>query len=373
MRNFIPVCEPYFCGNEKKYLKECIDSGWISSSGKFIERFEKKFAKYCGVRYGITTTSGTTALHLALLAAGIKKGDEVIIPDFTMVSTLFAVLYCQARPVFVDVKEETGNIDISKIEEKITKKTKAIIPVHIYGHPVDIDPILRLAKKYNLCVVEDAAEAHGAEYKGKKCGGLGHLACFSFYANKIITCGEGGMVVTNNKKLASRCRYFKNLCFPLSGKRSYIHKNLGYNYRMTNVQAAIGLAQLEKIKELVRRRRKNAELYNKFLKNVPGLKLPVEKPYAKNVYWMYGIVVDPKKFGRTRNRLAKILKGKGIDSRNFFQPMHKQPVLTKMGIFDKNNYPTTEKLAKNGLYLPSGSGLTEKEIFYICKTIKRLI
>jgi len=372
MRRFIPVCEPYFCGNEKKYLKECIDSGWISSTGGFIQKFEKGFAKFCRASYGITTTSGTTALHLALLAIGIKKGDEVIIPDFTMVSTLFALFYCQAKPVLVDVEKNTGNINVEKIEERITKKTKAIIPVHIYGHPVDMDPILALAEKYNLFVIEDAAEAHGAEYKGRKCGGLSSLACFSFYPNKIITCGEGGMVITNNKKLADGCRYFKNLCFPPSGKRSYIHKNLGYNYRMTNMQAAVGLAQLEKIKTLVAKRRKNAHLYNKFLKGIPGLKLPIEKDYAKNVYWMYSIVVEPKAFGKTRNRLAKILKSKGIDSRNFFQPMHSQPFLAKMGIFDKGRYPISQYLAKNGLYLPSGSGLSEKEIKYISETIKNI-
>lgn len=368
----IPVCEPYLKGREQEYLNQVLKSGWISSAGKFIDLFEKKFAAFCGKKYGITTTNGTTALHLALLALGIKKGDEVIIPDFTMASTLFSVLYCQARPVFVDARIDTWNIDEKLIEKKITKKTKVIMPVHIYGHPSEMGKIMKIAKKYHLLVVEDAAEAHGAEYQEKKCGGFGIINCFSFYANKIITCGEGGMVVTSDKELAEKCRYYKNLCFPLSGSRTYKHNDLGYNFRLTNLQAAIGLAQLEKIRKYIYLRRRNAKLYCKYLQDIPGIQLPVELKGCKNVYWMFGIVIDKKKFGASRDELMAWLKERGIETRFFFKPMHSQPLLKKFGFFEKNKYPVSRYLAENGLYLPSGTGLREQDITYICQQIKKL-
>jgi perosamine synthetase len=371
-RKFIPVCEPLYLGNEEKYVLDAVRSRWISSSGEYITKFEKRFSNYCGMEYGITTTSGTTALHLSLTALGIKEGDEVIIPDFTMVAVLFAVLYCGAKPVFIDVEPDTWNIDVKKIEEKITPRTKAILVVHTYGHPVDMDPVLKLSRKYKLYTVEDAAEAHGAEYKGKKCGGIGHIGCFSFYANKIITTGEGGMVVTRDSELANRCRYYKNLCFPMHGKRAYVHDDLGYNYRMTNIQAALGLAQLENIGKFSEKRRKNANLYNKLLENIPGLQCPAEKRYAKNAYWMYGIIVNSKKFGMTRDLLMKGLDGAGVETRLFFEPLHGQGVLEKLGLGKKGSYPVTEWLSQNGLYLPSGSGLGKKDIEYICKKIKEL-
>jgi len=370
-KKFIPVCEPLYLGNEERYTLDAIRSRWISSAGEYIKKFEDQFSSYCGMKYGITTTSGTTALHLALKALGVKEGDEIIVPDFTMIAVLFAVLYCRAKPVFVDVEPDTWNIDVKKIEEKITSKTKIIMPVHIYGHPVNMKPLIELAMKYNLYLVEDVAEAHGAEYMGKKCGSMGHINCFSFYANKIITTGEGGMVVTSDPEFADRCRYYKNLCFSLHSKRDYIHDDLGYNYRMTNVQAALGLAQLENIDEFVERRRNNARVYNKLLKGMPGIQLPVEKEYAKNVYWMYGIVIDPEEFGRTKDELMANLKEKGIDTRCFFKPMHTQKVLGKLGIKDEESYPVTGWLSQNGLYLPSGSGLEYEEIEYICLKIKQ--
>jgi len=294
---FIPVCEPLYLGNERKYVLDAVGSRWISSSGDYIKRFEECFSNYCGMKYGIAVTSGTAALHLALKALGIKKGDEVIIPDFTMVAVLFTVLYCGAKPVFIDAEPDTWNIDVKKIEEKITKKTKAIIVVHTYGHPVDMEPVIRFARKYDLYIIEDVAEAHGARYKKRRCGSIGHISCFSFYANKIITTGEGGMVLTSRRELAEKCRYYKNLCFPLGKKRDYIHNDIGFNYRMTNVQGALGLAQLENIDKFIERRRKNAGLYSRLLRDIPGIQLPVEKKYAKNVYWMYGIIIEPEKFG----------------------------------------------------------------------------
>ena len=365
----IPVCVPLLEKNETKYVMDCLRTNWISSFGKYIKSFENAFSQYCGAKYGITTTNGTSALHLTFAALGIRSGDEVIMPTFTITSTAFAVIYCGGKPVFVDSETGTWNIDPEKIEEKITKRTKAIMPVHIYGHPCDMSKIMKIARKYNLTVVEDAAEAHGAEYKGKRVGGIGRLGCFSFYGNKIITCGEGGMVVTNDKKMAERCRCLKNLSF-LEGKRFW-HKEVGFNYRMTNLQAALGLAQFEQIDELVEKRRRNARIYSSLLLDVPGLILPIERPDSKNVYWMYSVLVE-KEFGMSRDRLMERLRKKGVDTRTFFIPMHQQPIIKKMGLAPKGRYPVAEKIAKQGLYLPSGSGLKRSQIQFICDAIRQI-
>jgi perosamine synthetase len=285
-----------------------------------------------------------------------------------MIASVFAIVYTGATPVLVDSEPETFTIDVSKIEEKITTRTRAIMPVHIYGHPCDMDPIMELAAKYHLSVVEDAAEAHGAEYKGIKAGGIGHINCFSFYANKIITCGEGGMVVTNDRELADRARRIKDLAH--APEQRFLHREIGFNYRMTNLQAAIGLAQFEHIEQLVQLRRKNARLYNERLKDIPGLTLPVEKSWAKNVYWMYGVLVQDK-FGMTRDDLMARLKQDGIDTRGFFVPMHRQPVFTDMGLFHQERYPVAEDIGLRGFYLPSSSGLREANIELICKKIKQ--
>jgi perosamine synthetase len=365
----IPVCEPFLKGNEKKYIMDCFRTNWISSSGKYIDEFESAFSRYCGAKYGIAVTNGTTALHLALAALGIGSGDEVIMPVFTIASTAFAVIYCGGRPVFVDSEPDTWNIDAKKIEEKITKKTKAIMPVHIYGHPCDMSKIMKIAKKYNLFVIEDAAEAHGAVREGRKVGGIGDTGCFSFYGNKIITCGEGGMVVTNSKKIANACRRLKNLAF-LRSKR-FLHREIGFNYRMTNLQAALGLAQFEKIESLIEKRRKNAALYNKLLSGIQGITLPVEKPEVRNVYWVYSILAG-KRFGVKCSRLISELKKKGIDTRTFFVPMHQQPILKKMGLASNDSYPVAEKAAGEGLYLPSSGGLKKSQIEFICEAIKKI-
>lgn len=365
----IPVCTPYLAGNEKKYVNDCLKTNWISSAGKYVDLFEERFSRYCGRPHGIATTNGTTALHLAVAACGIGPGDEVVMPAFTIASTAFAVIYCGAKPVFVDCEPDTWNIDPEKIEKKITKRTKAIMPVHIYGHPCDMNTIGAIARKHKLFIIEDAAEAHGAEYNGKKAGGIGNVSCFSFYANKIVTCGEGGMVVTGNKKIAERCRSFKNLSF-LKEKRFW-HKDLGFNYRMTNIQAAIGLAQLEKIDRFVELRRRNAAFYTARLKKVSGITLPVERPGVKNVYWMYGILID-QKFGMTREKFMNALKARGIETRTFFLSLHDQPVFKKLGCGSKETFPVTEDIARRGLYLPSGSNLKKKEINYICDCIEKL-
>ena len=366
----IPVCVPLLGEKELEYVTDCVKTSWISSQGKYVEAFEKKFSEFCNCKYGITTTNGTTAIHLALASIGVKKGDEVIVPTFTMIGSVFPILYCGAKPVLVDADPKTLNIDVKKIEERITNKSKAILPVHIYGQPCNMNPIIELAKKYDLFVIEDAAEAHGAEYKGRKIGGIGDVGCFSFYANKIITCGEGGMIVTNNKRIAQKAKSLKNLSFP-EGKRVYLHSEIGFNYRMTNIQAAIGLGQFEQIHELINMRRKNAQLYNNLLRGINGLELPKDSSDVKNVYWMYSILVK-REFGLRRNELIDRLGKKGIETRPFFIPMHKQPVFRNMGLFKREKYPVSEKISENGLYLPSSSGLKLEEIQYICDTIKEI-
>ncbi len=364
----IPVCEPTQVGNELKYITDCLKTNWISSNGKYIEKFEESFAKFCQTKYAVSCCNGTAALHLALEAAGIKKGDEVIIPTFTMIATCNSVIYTGAKPVLVDAEPETWNMDINKIEEKITKKTKAIMPVHTYGHPADMDKIKKIADEHDLLVIEDAAEAHGAEYKGKRTGSLGDMGCFSFYANKIITTGEGGIVTTNNENLAKRLKLLRNHAF---GKPRFIHTDLGFNYRMTNIQAAIGLAQMEKADMLVESRINNANLYTKLLKNIEGITLPVQKEWAKNVYWMYGIVIEDE-FGKPADKVRKLLLEKGIDTRQFFIPMHKQPCYQKEDERFPNiegKYPVSDSLGKNGFYIPSSSSLTKEQIEKVVETI----
>lgn len=365
----IPVNEPSIGKKELSNITDCVKSGWISSKGNYIKRFEEEFAGFCGVRYGISTTSGTTALHLALASLGIKKGDEVIMPAFTMIATAYAVLYQGAKPVFVDSEARTWNIDLSRIEDAISSKTKVVMPVHIYGHPVDMEYILRLSNKHNFFVVEDAAEAHGAECRGKRCGGMGDIGCFSFYANKIITTGEGGMAVTDNKKLAQKMSLLKDLSH--SPKKRFLHTDLAYNYRMTNMQAAIGLAQLDRVEGLIRRKRRIAALYNENLKDIEGLTLPREENWAKSVYWMYSVIID-KRFGLARDDLMARLLKKGIETRAFFVPMHRQPVIRRMRLAGDKKFPVSEYISNHGFYLPTGLALEDKDIFYVCETIRKI-
>lgn len=367
---FIPVCEPMLAGNELKYVTEAVSTGWISSSGKYVTEFEKQFAEYCGCKYGIAVCNGTIALHLALIGLGIGKGDEVIVPTFTMIASAFAVCYTGAKPVFVDADKDTWNIDVKKIEEKITSKTKAIMPVHIFGKMCDMDAVHALAKKYNLYVLEDAAEAHGASYHGVKAGASSDIAAFSFFANKNITTGEGGMVVTNNKEFYDRARYFKNVCFPLDGPRNYQHEDIGYNYRMSNVVAAIGLAQVEKADDYKGMRIRNHQLYKKYLSGVPGILFQSE-PYKDcvDVCWMNTIVINSKEYGHTKDELIAYLKENEIDTRLLFTGMHKQKALQDFGCDCSGDYPVCEWLTENGFYLPSASSLTEDQIKKICDLI----
>ena len=370
MEQMIQVNEPLLNGNEKKYLAECIDSGWISSEGPFVKKFEEMFAGYLGVKHGISVCNGTAALEVAVSAIDLKPGDEVIIPTFTIISCALAVLRRGGIPVLVDVEPDTWCMDVNQTIDKITSMTRAIMPVHMYGHPVDMDPLMELAEKHNLYVIEDAAEVHGAEYRDRKCGSIGHINCFSFYANKIITTGEGGMVVTDDDKLADRARLHRNLCF-IEGRRFY-HEEMGGNYRMTNLQAAVGAAQVERLEEFVGIKRRNGEIYNRLLKDVDLVQKPTEKNWAKNVYWMYGIVLDENS-GFNAERFASRLKERGIGTRPFFLGMHEQPVFHKMGLYKNEHYPVSERIARQGLYLPSGLTLTDDQIETVAENVEQII
>lgn len=370
MYPFIPVCEPLLDGNELNYILEVTNDGWISSSGKYVSLFEKKFAEYCGVKFGVAVCNGTVALHLALVSMGIGKGDEVIIPDFTMIASAFAVCYTGATPVFVDAEPDSWNVDPDLIEEKVTSRTRAILPVSIFGHPCEMDTIRTIAEDHNLSVLEDAAESHGAEYKGKKVGCLADITAFSFYANKNLTTGEGGMIVTDDESLYKKALYYKNLCFSLDAPRDYIHNDIGFNYRMSNLHAALGLAQVEKADHYRSLRIRNAELYQKYLRGIKGITLQKTLKNVVNVHWMNGVIVDPNGYGRSRDELVRHLKENNIDTRLFFIGMHKQPSLIKYGCDGSGSYPVTKNLGECGLYLPSASSLTKETIQYICETIK---
>lgn len=355
----IQVNTPLLSGNEKKYINECIDTGWISSEGPFIKKFEDQFSKYVERKYGIAVSNGSAALDIAVKALDIGMGDEVIIPTFTIISPAQSVVSAGAIPVLVDSDDKTWNMDVTQIESKINKNTKAILVVHIYGLPVDMDPILELCSKYNLFLIEDAAEMHGQTYKGKKCGSFGDISIFSFYPNKHITTGEGGMIVTNNPELNLRCQKLRNLAFEPNGRR-FVHHEIGWNYRMTNMQAALGLAQLEMIDFHIKRKREIGLLYQEKLKDLVGYQKPLVKTeYAHNIYWVFGLVSEEEK---KTERLVKTLSDNNIGTRPFFWCMHEQPVFIKMGLFKNQKFPIAEKIARNGFYLPSGLGLTDTEI-----------
>ncbi len=364
----IPVFEPIIGKEEINAVVAALKRGELSGSfGKDLDKFEEKFAAYTGCKYGIATTSGTTALHLAVSAAGIGAGDEIMVSASTNIATALAAVHNNAVPVPVDCESVTWNMDIDLIEGLITKKTRAIIPVHLYGHPVEMDRLMKIAKKHRLIVIEDCAESHGATVRGKMTGSFGDMGCFSFYANKIITTGEGGMIVTNDKKLADQAKLLRNLAFTTPRFR---HEYAGYNFRMTGYQAAMGLAQLKKIDMIIKNKRRVAKLYNKYLRDIEGLQLPAEMSWAKNVYWMYGIVLD-RDFGISRDRLMELLKKDGIDTRTFFCPMNIQPALKKIKGFRDIPCPVAEMLWECGLYLPSSWNLTEDSIKKIAASVKR--
>ncbi len=366
----IPVNEPLIAPHALTYISDCIKTGWISSSGPYLEKFEHAFATYIGSRFATTTTNGTTALHLALAALGITDKDEVIVPDLTIISCALAPIYLGAIPVFADVNPRTGTIDPSKLESLITKKTKAIMVVHLYGHPADMDPIMSIAKKHHLFVIEDAAEAHGAIYKGKKVGSIGDIGVFSFYGNKIITTGEGGMVISNNEAIIEKARLLKDLAH--SPTRRFFHEEIGFNFRMTNMQAALGLAQLEEIDTYIRKKIQMAIRYTELLSDIPYLELPIQEIWATSVYWMYAVRVTQSS-PLSRDELRNALLQKGVDTRAFFIPLHKQPVCRNYIHTIDTEYLVSNDLSNRGFYLPSGLAITEEQIKTVSHALKQVL
>jgi perosamine synthetase len=366
----IPVNEPMLNDRASLYVEECLRTGWVSSEGRFIREFEDRWASYCGMDHGVAVSNGTTALQVAMAALGLEPGAEVIMPTFTIISCAIAVIEAGAVPVLVDSDPRTWCIQVEDIERRITPRTRAIMPVHMYGHPVDMDPVRALAEKYRLFIVEDAAEAHGAEYKGQKVGGIGDLSCFSFYANKIITTGEGGMVLARRADHAEQLRLLRNLAFRKD--RRFLHTQIGHNYRLTNLQAAIGLAQVENIEEHLRRKRWMGRSYTERLAGLPQIALPVEEAWATNVYWMYGLVLaDDLPFDAAE--FARRLQALGVETRPFFLGMHEQPALRDRGLFGGEHYPVAERLARRGLYLPSGLTLSEQQLETVSAAVRKVL
>jgi perosamine synthetase len=366
----IPVCEPFLDGNELEYVADAVRTGWISSSGAYVGEFEARFAEYCGVRHAVSCCNGTAALHLALVALGIGRGDEVIVPDFTMAATAFAVCYTGAMPVFVDAEPGAWNIDPERIEARITPRTRAILAVSLFGHPCEMDRIRAIADRHGLKVAEDAAESHGAEYRGRKTGSLADITAFSFFANKNLTTGEGGMVVTDDGALDRRARYYRNFCFPPDGERNYRHEHIGFNYRMSNLHAAVGLAQVEKADAYRDCRIRNAALYRRHLEGVAGLAFQESAAHVRHVPWMNGILVDPARYGRSRDELMARLAERFIESRRFFLGMHRQPALLEYGCDGGGAFPVSDRLAADGLYLPSAGSLQEAQIRRVCDVVR---
>lgn len=361
----IPVSKPALVGREKEYVLDCLDSNWISSNGKYIELFEKRFAEYIGAKHALSCCNGTVALHLALLALGIGPGDEVIVPTLTYVATANTVKYTGATPVFADSESDTWNIDPEKIDELVTDRTKAIIPVPLYGHPCDMDAIIGIANKHNLYVVEDAAEALGSEYKGRKCGSIGDISTFSFYGNKTITTGEGGMVVTNDDAVAKKVRLLKGQ--GMDPDKRYWFPVLGYNYRMTNIEAAIGLAQLENVDSFVSKRMEIARWYHENLKDIPGITLPVEKDYAVHSFWMYSILIE-EKYGMGRDAVINFLATNGVETRPFFYPMHVMPIYEDK---QSTHLKTATSIAATGINLPMYYDLKFDDVKFIARCLRK--
>lgn len=371
MADYIPVNEPLLDGNEKAYLSECIDSGWISSEGPFVKRFEKLFAASVNRKHAIAVTNGSAALDASIAALGIGEGDEVILPTFTIISCISQIIRSGATPVLVDSELDTWNMDVSQIEQKISAKTKAILAVHIYGLPVDLQPLLKLADKYGLRVIEDAAEVYGQTYYGQPCGSFGDLSTFSFYPNKHLTTGEGGMIVTDDPELAEKCRSLRNLCF--ESERRFVHEQLGWNLRMSNLQAAVGVAQLERLDMFVERKREMGRRYNELLAEIPTVTLPVEQTdYADNIYWVYGLLLDDSIAMDALDVILEMGK-RGVGCRPFFFPMHLQPVLKRLGLFENESFPVAEKLSSRGLYIPSGLALTETQAGRVAETLREVL
>lgn len=371
MTSFVPVNEPLLAGNEIKYLTECVETGWISSEGRFVDELETRIAQLCGRKFGVAVANGSVALDAAVLALGIGPGDEVILPSLTIISCAAAIVRAGAIPVVVDSEPDTWNMDVGQVERRITPRTKAIMPVHVYGLPVDMDPLLELARARGLAVLEDAAEVLGQTYKSRPCGSFGDASTLSFYPNKHVTTGEGGMILTDDDAIASHCRSLRNLCF--QPQRRFVHEELGFNFRMSNLQAAVGVAQAERIEDNLRRKREIGARYQKLLGGVPGLELPVPgTAYAENLYWVFGLVLsDDVPFDA--EAAMKKLGSLGVGTRPFFWPMHEQPVLQRMGWFAGEHHPVAERLARRGFYVPSGLALTDEQIEQVADAVRQVM
>ena len=369
--NTIPVNEPLLDGKEKDYLIKCIETGWISSEGPFVKKFEQQFSRKMKRKYGIAVCNGSAAIDIAVAALNIGPGDEVILPTFTIISCAASIIRAGAKPVLVDCDSKTWNMDTDQIEEKITDKTKAIMVVHIYGLPVDMEPVVDLSEKYGIAIIEDAAEAHGLTYRNRPCGSFGDISTFSFYANKHVTTGEGGMLLTDNDQLATKCQSFRNLCF--QAKRRFVHEKLGWNMRMSNLQAAVGLAQIERLNEFLSRKRKMGLRYSELLSDIPGIQLPVqETEYARNSYWVYGLVLE-KIISFDAIEAMRLLTRHNIGTRPFFWPMHLQPVFKKKGLFKNEHYPNAERIGRRGFYIPSGLAITDAQIMLVTEAIRKVL
>lgn len=371
MKRHIPVSQPLLGESESLYLNNALSKGEISGFfGEYIPKFENSFANYSDCAYGISTNGGTTALHLALVSLSIGKGDEVLVSTLTNMATFFAVIYQGAKPIPIDIEKDTWDLDPNLLESKITARTKAILVVHLFGHPVDMDPVISIAEKHNLFVIEDCAEAHGATYKGKKVGSISDVGCFSFYANKIITTGEGGMLTTNNSGLAKKAQSLKSLAF--GAKNKFMHQDIGYNYRMTNLQSALGCAQLERIETIIDKKRRIAQYYTENLKDLDCLQLPVEKPYARNVYWMYHMVLKGKVAKKRNQVMAKLLE-MGIETREGFIPYNMQEIFVNRGWTCLDDCPNANDIAISSFYLPSSPSLTDEDLEYIVTHLKSVL
>jgi perosamine synthetase len=363
----IPVSEPNLDLKDAAAVIEAVRNCQVSGNSKIVQEFEAVFANYIGKSFGVSCNSGASALHIALLALGVGEGDEVIVPDLTMIATANAVAYCGAKPVFVDIDEETWCIDPVEVEKKITSKTVGVVPVHLYGHPCDMDYVGTVADAHGLWVLEDSAEAIGSEYRGRKCGSIGDASCFSFYANKNITTGEGGMVVTDDKQMADACRSLRSHAFGNTSNEHFNHTRLGFSYRLSGLQAALGVSQMERIDYLVSRKCYNGKFYNSFLKPLAEegkLVLPVEESWAKNTYWYYTILVNPS-FGMSRDELMLKLLEDGVETRPAFTPMHRQKLYSS-----NESFPFSEWVSEKGINLPSSSRLKAEEVMYVCERIK---
>ena len=373
IKKFIPVNIPKLNKQEIKNINICLRTNWISSEGKFVKEFEKKFSSFNKRKYGIAVSSGTAALEVAIKALNLKKGTEVIIPSFSIISTALCVVKCGLKPILIDCNIETWNVDAEKVINKISNKTSAIIITHIYGLPVNLSKIIQKAKQKNIKIIEDAAEVIGLTYKNKICGSFGDLSTFSFYANKHITTGEGGMIVTNDKKLFLKCKSLRNLSFSKSYFDRYNHDDIGWNYRMTNLQAALGCGQLKNIKTIIKRKREIGNLYYKYLKHNKKLLLQENSnSYSNNIYWVFGILLK-KDLKISRNTIMKKLLSYNIDTRPFFLSMNKQKIFKQKKIFKNVKMPNSEYLSDNGFYVPSGLGISNKEIRYVCFTLNKIL